>query len=128
MVVRGQPKEHASSAAHQESQVLVLALDEALEHGRDVAVHPHLLQCHLTRELVLMLMLTTHLFCLFISVVYDLSILQLALWDEAVGHVRRNQVHVLQMVIDQVHILSAQWVPHSVEWLLAARHVHRWDL
>lgn len=75
-----------------------------------------------------MLMLTTHLFCLFISVVYDLSILQLALWDEAVGHVRRNQVHILQMVIDQVHILSAQWVPHSVEWLLAARHVHRWDL
>lgn len=76
-------------------------------------MHTHLFQRHLTRELILFL--TIHVFCLYISVVYDLSILKLALWDEAVGHVRRNEVHILQMVIYQVYVRRTQRVPHSVE-------------
>lgn len=81
MVVGCQPKEHASGAAHEVGQVLVFALDQALQHWRDVALKSHLLKCHF-----LALLLLNYLLSFFVMMLL-MGILKLVLRNEAVGDV-----------------------------------------
>ena len=88
MVVWRQPEVHASCAAHQVRQILVLAVDEALEHLGDVAEECHLLCGQLGSERALIL-LSLRFFGL------GGRILKLALGNEAVGDVGGDEIHVL---------------------------------
>ena len=80
MVIGRKPKEHTRGAAHEVGQVLVFALDQALEHWRDIALEGHLLDGHF-------LLLLTYLLRFFIMMLL-MGILKLVLRNEAVGDVR----------------------------------------
>lgn len=112
MVVGRQPEVHASCTAHQVRQVLVLAVDQALEHLGDAALEDQLLRSDLASELALLLLGL----CFFVLV--GLRILKLTLRNEAIRDVGGDQVHVLHVVINQVHVVAERLHHGTKLWLV----------
>lgn len=77
-----EPEEHTSGAAQEIGQVMVFALEQALEHWRDLHLESHLLQSHLLTLLLLIYLLS------FFVMMLHMGILKLVLRNEAVGDVR----------------------------------------